>query len=348
MLLLSLDWKILAANKALADFFQLPQTEFSGDNWGSVQLDESPNLLRTLGFSLDGLKRECHVLLTGDSVERKFDFSIPGQQTRFFERTLAPVYDHENQVIGWLIVYREVTEEIELAKLREDMTHMLVHDLRSPLAALQGSLWVIRRKLNLLPEDDNTLRMISIAERNSQSMIKMVESLLDIARLEDGDMPLLTELVAVPQLFEDILSRVSQLYTDANVHVESVVDPGLPKLEVDRDHIQRVLLNLLDNAIKFTPDGGRICIWARMDDEGDTPGVLIGVRDSGPGISKSTQTKLFQKFHTDSSIQGRRRGTGLGLAYCKLAVEAHGGDMWLESQEGQGSTFLMRLPAVVE
>jgi signal transduction histidine kinase len=110
--------------------------------------------------------------------------------------------------------------------------------------------------------------------------------------------------------------------------------------------MERVLHNLVDNAIKFTPDYGAVQLWAKADPErGDA--LLLGVADTGPGIPPEEQPRLFEKFQR-TSITGRRVGTGLGLPFCKLAVEAHGGQIWIESEEGQGSTFIMRLPTVEE
>jgi signal transduction histidine kinase len=116
-----------------------------------------------------------------------------------------------------------------------------------------------------------------------------------------------------------------------------------------------VLTNLVDNAIKFTPDGGIVRLWARPDPETDVPSLLVGVSDTGPGIPPEAQSRLFKKFQQVVSIEGRRRGTGLGLPFCRLAVEAHGGRIWAESPssiiesaaEGKGTTFVMRLPTVI-
>ena len=107
-----------------------------------------------------------------------------------------------------------------------------------------------------------------------------------------------------------------------------------------------MLNNLLNNAIKFTPDGGRVRLWARLDPDHTPTAILIGVSDTGPGIPPEEQHVLFEKFQHVSSVTGRRAGTGLGLPFCKLAIEAHGGQIWVESEVGKGSTFLIRLPIV--
>ena len=110
--------------------------------------------------------------------------------------------------------------------------------------------------------------------------------------------------------------------------------------------MSRVFHNLLDNAIKFTPDGGTIRLWARLDSESAPSTILLGVSDTGPGIPTAEHRRVFQKFQQDITSGGRRPGTGLGLPYCKLIVEAHGGEIWVESvgSAGEGSTFVARLP----
>jgi signal transduction histidine kinase len=123
------------------------------------------------------------------------------------------------------------------------------------------------------------------------------------------------------------------------------VDPEIPPVTVDAEYIERVLNNLIDNAYKFTPDGGSIRIWARRANQANSSGVLIGISDTGPGIPEKEQNRLFRKFQQVVSSSGRRTGTGLGLVYCKLAIEAHGGRIWVESEPGKGSTFLVNLPS---
>ena len=157
-------------------------------------------------------------------------------------------------------------------------------------------------------------------------------------------MPLYTEAVPVGELLNDVVYRVSRLADEASIEIDVSAAVDLPDLRVDPKHIRRVLGNILDNAIKFTPDGGQIRLWAQLEDMTYPPTLLLGVSDTGPGISEKAHKKLFKKFQTDSSVRGRRKGTGLGLAYCKLVVEAHGGEIWVESQDGQGATFVLRLP----
>jgi len=345
MLLLNLEFGVLAANRALADFLKVPLTEFSGGDWGSIQLVDSLPLLSQIGYTIAALETDCQKLSDDDFVERKRVVKIEGPPDRHLERTLTPVVNQQDLIAGWLLVFRDISEEIKLARLREDMAHMLVHDLRSPLTVLRGSFGILRSELEPVEEVAQAKTLIDMAERSTDRMMNMVNGLLDIAKLEDGQMPLYTEAVPIAELIEDVVYRIAHFVKEADIQLETIIEPDIPDLRVDPKHIRRVIGNILDNAIKFTPDGGKIQMWVRLDDDSYPQTILVGVGDSGKGISADVQKKLFQKFQTDSKAQGRRKGTGLGLAYCKLVVEAHGGDIWVESEEGKGATFIMRLPA---
>ena len=344
MLMLNLELRVLAANRALADFLKIPLTEFSGGDWGTIQLDDLSPLLPQLGYTVESLRADSESLSAGDQSEKKRVIKLSGPPELHLERTLTPVLDSQDQIAGWLLVFRDISEEVKLARLREDMAHMLVHDLRSPLTVLRGSFGLLRKDIEEAAPSEESQSLLEMAERSTDRMMSMVDGLLDIAKLEDGQMPLYTEAVPVGELLNDVVYRVSRLADEASIEIDVSAAVDLPDLRVDPKHIRRVLGNILDNAIKFTPDGGQIRLWAQLEDMTYPPTLLLGVSDTGPGISEKAHKKLFKKFQTDSSVRGRRKGTGLGLAYCKLVVEAHGGEIWVESQDGQGATFVLRLP----
>jgi signal transduction histidine kinase len=274
---------------------------------------------------------------------------------RHVERTLTPVRGEKGSITGWLLVLRDVTEEIELARLKDDMTHMVVHDLRSPLTVLENSFPLMEEAFAQRDQEFFSL-VVGMAQRSGERMLTLVDDLLDISELESDQLELAREAVDVSSLLRESIAQFSSLAASAQVTLETSITPGLPALHVDPGLIARVLSNLLDNAIKFTPNGGRVQLWARAGDRTAPDYVLIGVKDEGPGIPKEEQNRLFEKFYRapSVSVKGRRTGSGLGLAFCKLAVEAHGGEIWLKSpsneaetaKEGPGSTFVMSLPSV--
>lgn len=337
ILLLDDDWLVLAVNRTLAEFVGVAQLELVGQSMRDPVSGEDAPLAKLMGYTVQGFQADCNSLINGEDVTRQAIYTLSG---RHIERTLTPVRDREADISGWLLFFRDITEEVEMARLRDDMMHMLVHDLRSPLTAVIGSLGMMK---HIYDQQNRSQfeQLVGMAESGSQRMLRMVNELLDISKLESNQLPIAQQSVDARVLLEETAARLTSLAASARITIEIAVEPGLQALYIDPGLIGRTLNNLLDNAIKFTPDEGHIRLWAKSYPDG---GVRVGVTDSGPGVPPEAQPRLFEMFQQVEGIEGRRRGTGLGLPLCKLAVEAHGGQIWVESQVGQGSTFVMTLP----
>jgi NtrC-family two-component system sensor histidine kinase KinB len=344
ILLLDPGGYVLAVNRALADFVGIPRLAMIDGPASIPQVDGFPSLFERIGYTERDFRMDCSEILYSDQEEFKVEtITISGLTEIQLERTITPVRDSRGNVTGWLLVFRDLTDEINLEHEREDMLHMLIHDLRSPLSVLQGSLNTIKSSLedgNIHNVDD----LLRLAQRGSDRVLRLVNELLDIGKLESDQISLDCDWLDVKSLVGDVSSQMAPAAERAKISLEVMVEGNLPSMYVDRKYIERVLINLLDNAVKFTSDGGHIVIWARLEPDHEPLSVLIGVTDTGPGIPKETQDRLFGKFQQVSTIHGRRSGTGLGLHYCKLAVEAHGGNIWVDSEPGEGSTFTLRLP----
>jgi signal transduction histidine kinase len=171
-------------------------------------------------------------------------------------------------------------------------------------------------------------------------MVGLVNSILDVSRLESGRMPIKYVQIRLSDLVAETLQAQGPLAADKGLRLERDVPPTLPPAWADADLIGRVLQNLVGNAIKFTPPGGVIRVTAKVGQSDPLPVLLVSVSDTGPGIPSEIRGQLFQKF-----VTGRQegRGSGLGLAFCKLAVEAHGEHIAVESALGQGTTFTFSL-----
>ncbi|MBN1936650.1 MAG: GAF domain-containing protein [Anaerolineae bacterium] len=342
VLLLDPEWCVLAANRAISELLGVAQLELAGQPLGGDDCaDDAAGLVAKIGYTAQALRDDCGTLCDG-SLEQKQAIVLVGNPERYIERTLTPVKDRQNRVSGWLLIFRDISEEVELARLREDTTHMLVHDLRSPLTVVMGTLDLMKYTFGK-EDEDKFDKLLSMCKGSSVRMLDMVNQLLDIGKLESGQLPIHPQNIVARDLLSDVAARLAPLAAEARITLEINADPDLPNLFIDPDLIGRVLNNLLDNAIKFTPDEGRVELWARR--QLDVDGLLLGVSDSGPGIPPEALPRLFEKFQQVDSVQGRRKGTGLGLPFCKLAVEAHGGEIWVESKVGKGTTFLMTLPA---
>jgi NtrC-family two-component system sensor histidine kinase KinB len=344
-MLLDLNWLVLDVNRTLTDWMDIPKSELVGRPVDAPRSDGDPPI-RIIGYTLKGLRETCEALADG-KLEQKQAMILLGPSMRHIGRTLTPVRDQAGTITGWLLVFRDMTEEIELMRLRDDMTEMLVHDLRSPLTAVMGSVDLMKMFFDSR-DGEGFERLRLMAEQNIDRIMRIINQLLDISRLESEQLPLRLEPVDVQALFEDTKIRFAPLATETQITLTVEFAPGVPSACADVSLISRVVDNLLDNAIKFTPDGGDVRLWVRGESEGDSKELWVGVSDTGPGLSTEAQSRLFTKFQQVVSVEGRRRGTGLGLAFCRLAVEAHGGRIWVESEVGEGSTFIFALPAESE
>lgn len=339
MLLLDLDWHVLAVNRALADFLEMAQLDLARNSWAVTQGGEA-SLISRIHYTPEELRADCKALAAG-RIEHKQSVIVVGDPPHHLARVLTPVRDAQGTINGWLLVFHDITEEVELNRLREEMTDMLVHDLRSPLTMVMGSIGLMQRAWKQQDEADFQ-KLVTLAQGSNERILRMINQLLDISRFENGNLPLHCQSVLVEQLLSDAVARHAPAAATVDISVELSIDADLPPLYVDRQLVGRVLDNLLDNAVKFTSEGGSVRVWARR-----APNAMwlhIGVSDTGPGISPEGQAHLFEKFQQVKGIEGRRRGSGLGLHFCKLVVEAHGGEIWVESEMGQGSEFVVSLP----
>lgn len=344
VLLFGPDQRLLAANPAAADLLGSAQSEMVGQDLCSPGPGGAPSLAERMGYACEELEAACRrVAEERDSFDRQ-QIAMAGPPERHVERTLAAVRDRQGEISGWLLALRDVSEEHELAQIREDLTNMLVHDLRSPLSVLTSCLDLIKGELAPDQMTDGLRQVIQLGEKSGARLLRLVNNVLDISRLESGNMELYRQVVGPRYLLENVADRLAPEARRAQIEVTVEAEPTLPPVYADPEIMDRVIHNLLDNALKFTPDGGRVRLWARVDDSREPATMLLGVSDTGPGIPLESRPRLFKKFQQVVSTSGRRRGTGLGLPFCKLAVEAHGGEIWVESEVGKGSTFVVRLP----
>jgi K+-sensing histidine kinase KdpD len=228
----------------------------------------------------------------------------------------------------------------ELEQLRDDLTHMIVHDLRSPLTGILGSLQTVESGVvGEVPAGAAELNQLAL--RSARTLLGLVNNLLDISKLESGKMPLDLAATRPEALIGEAVSQVEPLVRERGLSLTLELPQELPAVLADADLIVRVLVNLLGNAIKFTSRGGGVAVGAVA--RGNT--VAFHVRDTGEGIPPEFQATIFEKFgQVRNGRSARKYSTGLGLTFCKMAVEAHGGQIGVESLLGKGSTFTVTLP----
>jgi len=223
-----------------------------------------------------------------------------------------------------------------LEKLRDDLTHMVVHDLRNPLTVIFGIL-------ELLEDSESqtltaaTRGLVTDARRSTKEMITMISSILDVGKMRAGEMRLQCEPCEIGTLLSGIVAATKPFPENRTVTLDAEETPLT--LTVDIGLIRRVIQNLLNNALKYAPSGGEVCIAVTSS----ASEVRIAVTDTGSGIAPEQHQRIFEMYGQIEDRQNRV-GTGLGLAFCKLAVEAHGGHIGVESEIGKGSTFWFTLP----
>lgn len=320
------DWegRVLEANRQAGAL-----SGFAVDQLHAISIEQ----LHELNWSKTGLNFEA--LRRGDECRYESVLHRQDGGTTPIEVYARRVDYDGSDAIQWIL--RDITARKELDALRDDMTSMIFHDLRSPLGNIVSSLEMMGA---LMPNDETLLSMLNIAKNSTGRIQRLVNSLLDINRLESGQQVADQNSVDPLELIRESLRDVEPSAAARQQKLEVKTISILPLIWVDVDMIYRVFVNLLENAIKFTPVGGRVEIGGQTTD-----GVFVKfwVRDNGLGISAPDQERIFEKF---TRVRGKNRpgGLGVGLAFCRLAVLGHGGDIWVESEVDKGTTFWLTLP----
>jgi len=228
----------------------------------------------------------------------------------------------------------------ELDRLKADFFASMSHELRTPLTSIKEGTGLLLDGVGG-ETSEKQRKLLSILAEESNRLISVVNSLLDLSKLEAGMMAYDFEVTPIDSLIKRAVAEMTPLLEAKQIRLESAVDSSLPQVRLDPERILQVLRNLLGNAVKFTPKGGRVNVVAKP-----VNGKLeVSVKDSGPGIPADSLVSIFEKFHQGSRLGPHSlQGTGLGLAIAKSIITAHGGKIWAESELGQGSTFIFVLP----
>ncbi len=357
MILIDTEGDVVLANPRV-ELIDLSPDALIGYSVEALLDDPDLNLSQRLGFRTGGelmrLIRELRAPGGLASREAKtFTVETDDDDTDLcsVQRQVFPVYDEEDRPLGVLLVFYDETEERKLSKTREEVSQMLIHDLRSPLTAVVTSLKLLTE---LTPKDSSKYALIETtvdaSRRVVRKLLTRVDSLLDVARMENNFMTVDQKPTELATLVDNVCVELSPLAQELDVVVVADLNADLPLLDVDSDKIERVLLNLVDNALKFSPAESAVIVRAyEPGAEGAAPGfVRIDVVDAGPGVPDEYKLMLFDRFVQIRGRSGARRGTGIGLTFCRLVAEAHGGRIWISDNPTGGSIFSFTLPAALE
>jgi len=241
--------------------------------------------------------------------------------------------------VGRVCVLRDVTHFKELDALKSDFVSSVSHDLRSPLTLIRGYATMLEMVGGL---NEQQLGYVGKIVMGVESMSHMVTNLLDLGRIDAG-VGLLVETTVVKDIVKAVMEPLQMIADQKNVGLAQVSAPDLPEaIDADRALLQQAVYNLVENAIKYTPEHGTVTLWVKTAPQG----LQFEVQDTGIGIAPADLPRLFEKYFRGSQREARaQRGSGLGLAIVRSIAELHGGKVWVESELGQGSTFFMFIPA---
>jgi len=229
----------------------------------------------------------------------------------------------------------------ELDQMKSDFFSTVTHELRTPLSSIKMGISLLAEGREG-PLTEGQKELLTLVKQENNRMVGLVNAILDLSKMEAGMMPYQIEQKNVVPLIDQVVKEMKPLVETKKIRLESEVAEKLPIPKIDTERFLQVLRNVIGNALKFTPEGGRVNVSVRTIDQG----LQISVADTGPGIPEKNLTSIFEKFQqVNHNGPYKTKGTGLGLAIAKQVITHHGGKIWAESKLGQGSTFFILLPA---
>ncbi len=324
----------LMLNGAARTMFALePDTDYRGRAF--VELCRDPRLQEFVA----GATRSA-----GDQVVSA-ELLIQNPAQRCLQVNAAPVRSGGGTTAAWVLVFHDISQLKSYETQRTDFIANLTHELRTPLSALCGYAETLATGVE---DPDTQRRFLAIIERQSHRLSRLIDDLISLSDLERGLMPLRMEPVEPRRVIEEAVELMREQARQRDVSIETKCATDLPKPAGDRDRLHQVMLNLLDNAIKYTPRGGRVTVEARAAPAGDAQptGVELVVADTGEGIPAADIPRLTERFYRVDRARSRELGgTGLGLAIVKHIVQLHHGRLRIESRLREGTTVTVWIPA---
>ena len=282
----------------------------------------------------------------GETLGKEIELMSSRDETKKVLRASTAVIESEDgKTVGMVSVLSDITKQKELDQMKSAFVANVSHELRTPLVAMEKSVSLILSK-DAGPLTETQEQFLTIAERNLKRLSLLINDLLNLSKLEAGKMEIKRRSCALENVISDSIDGVNTWAKTRGIEIIRNAPAGLPEADIDPDRIIQVLTNLIGNAIKFTPSGGKVTVSAQAQDNGKY--LEVGVKDTGIGIAKENLPKLFDKFYqigerapTDIS------GTGIGLSIAREIVQLHGGKIWVESEKGQGAKFCFTLPVSI-
>jgi two-component system phosphate regulon sensor histidine kinase PhoR len=324
--------RIRMVNEALIKLFSLPREVIDKI---PLELIRNAELEEALRSAIKGGKDAAFELTLPFFPERNFEVTVVG---------LPPLAERNHQeggIIGGAIaVFHDITRLKELERVRQDFVANVSHQLRTPLTTIKGYAETL---LEGALKEEVAYSFVHIIQRNADRLTKIVEDLLMLSKIDSKEAQLKKEAIRIEEVIHDVLDDVKESAERKKIDIfQSEISPPL-SVKADRSSLEQVLINLFDNAIKYSHEGGRIIISVIEKEQNE---IQFSIRDNGIGIPKEDLPRIFERFYrVDKGRAQELGGTGLGLSIVKHIVQAHGGRVWVESRWGEGSTFYFTLPA---
>ena len=316
--------EIVLANPSIRKLFMVDSSPE-----GKVPLEMVRNA--TIQDIVDKVIKEKQRLTTKEII-----INIP--EEKIIQINGVPVLENE-RLVGVILVFHDITELRRLERVRQDFVANVSHELRTPISNIKGYAETL--KDGAINDKDNAKDFVEIIYRDSERLAQLIDDLLDLARIESGKMKMVFLPIDVQSTLERSIAIIANQAKEKAISIQLQVSATLPKILADEARISQVLINLLDNAIKYTRTGGIITVSARPKDKY----IQIDVSDTGIGISEEEIARIFERFYRVDKARSRELGgTGLGLSIVKHIVQAHGGEVWVKSLVGKGSAFSFIIP----
>jgi two-component system phosphate regulon sensor histidine kinase PhoR len=311
----------------------------------------NPSLRRIFLIDADPQGKSPLELIRNVTVQDIIDRTLKGEQTLVSqelllyspeERTLrinSAAITRDNIIEGAILVFHDITELRRLEQIRQDFVANVSHELRTPISSIKGYAETLLE--GALEDKDNAKEFISIIYQDSNRLANLINDLLDISKIESGKMKMNFIALDPVSVIRRAINVIENQAKVKSISLKLKLPPETPKIKADETRISQVIINLLDNAIKYTPENGLVTISAHV--VGNT--LQIDVADTGIGISEKDLPRIFERFYRVDRARSRELGgTGLGLSIVKHIVQAHAGQVWVKSELGRGSTFSFTIP----
>ncbi len=320
------EGRISMVNRAAEGLFMLQKQHLLGQTFESLL--DTPDLHNTI----------IKVLRTG--VEFRVEYNLFPNQENIYRINIVPLKGENDEIEGALAVFHDITDARKFDRMRSEFVANVSHELRTPLTSIKG---FVETLLDGALEDKMLCRrFLSIIDSETDRLTRLIDDLLTLSAMETKEIRVNLQNVNLVESVKNVFNIMGPQAEDKNLRMELIYSPQAGWVKADQDLIGQVLINLIDNAIKYSSDGGKIVVRI-FNENGKT---VIKVSDTGIGIAKESLHRVFERFYRVDRARSRvHGGTGLGLAIVKHIVELHGGEVFVSSQVGVGSTFTFCLPA---